>query len=59
MEFLLDNGADINAVDADGVTAFFQAADAGELDVLKMLEARGADTTTIDSVGWNSVLVIK
>ncbi len=55
VNFLLDNGANINARDVYGFSAIFWAAARGRLDVVKALLARGADIKTRDRKG-NSVL---
>ncbi len=46
---LLDKGADVNAKFRYGTTALFKAAERGHLDVVKILLARGADTTVKDT----------
>ena len=40
--FLLDNGADVNAVDARGFTALHRAAEKGHIELVKALLERGA-----------------
>jgi ankyrin repeat protein len=40
---LLDHGADVNAVQAEGVTALHEAASAGDLPSIRVLLAAGAD----------------
>jgi len=43
--FLLDQGADSNAVDAQGFTALHRAAELGNEDIVRLLLERGADPT--------------
>src|SRR5687767_15371449 len=46
---LLDKGADVNAKFRYGATALFKAAERGNLDIVKLLLARGADATVRDT----------
>ena len=46
---LLDKGADVNAKFRYGTTALFKAAERGNIDVVRILLARGADTTVKDT----------
>ena len=47
VRLLVDNGFDVNA--SGGVTALHYAAGAGEIDVMRLLLAHGADTSTRDT----------
>src|SRR3954454_24521770 len=55
---LLDKGADVNAKFRYGMTALFKAAERGNLEVTKVLLARGVDVTVKDTfygenaLGW-------
>jgi ankyrin repeat protein len=53
-QVLLDLGADINAVDDDGMTALIRAARCGHETLVKMLLSRGADPTVKDKKGWTA-----
>ena len=46
---LLDKGADVNARFRYGATALFKAAERGNVDIVKILLARGADVTVKDT----------
>jgi ankyrin repeat protein len=48
-ENLLDNGMDINSVDADRCTAFFYAAQCEQREVFELLLNRGADVNIMDN----------
>ena len=50
----LASGASARAADADGVTLVMRAAEAGELDVVKILLAAGGDPTARDRFGRNA-----
>ena len=50
--YLLDKGAEVNAVTADGLTPLHMAAQNGNLDIIKLLLERGAKIDAIDSKGW-------
>jgi ankyrin repeat protein len=43
VEFLVENGADVNAVDDDGETGLSNAYLLGHHEVVKFLEAHGAE----------------
>ena len=44
VQFLLDHGADVNAVEHTSMTALFAAVLSGNLPIVKLLLAHGADT---------------
>ena len=50
-EILIESGADVNAVDADGKTALMGAALLNQGDVAQVLLARGADAHVRDNRG--------
>jgi ankyrin repeat protein len=54
---LIRHGADVNAREANGITALMMAADGGNLDLVQALLARGAqvDATTL---GGESALLL-
>lgn len=54
VQFLLNLGADINAVDGHGMTALIRAARCGHDKVFKILLSRGADATIKDRKGWTA-----
>ncbi|MBU2980232.1 ankyrin repeat domain-containing protein [Lentibacter algarum] len=49
--YLLEIGADINALDADGYTAVMRALEAGYTEIAKFLSTKGADLTSIANDG--------
>lgn len=50
--YLLDEGADVNAVTAEGITPLHMAAQNGNIGIIKLLLDRGAKIDAIDSKGW-------
>lgn len=52
VKFLLGTGADINAVDSEGLIALHWAAYYGHREVVKSLFGAGADIKAVDFVGW-------
>jgi pectate lyase len=52
VEFLVDNGADVNAESNDGWTALHRAAVFGHADIVKLLLANGAKVNTVNRWGW-------
>ena len=48
---LLDAGADVNHGRTDGATALHEAAETGQVDVIRMLVTRGADVSAVTDVG--------
>ena len=59
MQILIDNGADIDAVNDDGKTAALQASKKGHLDALNLLIAAGADLNIIAGDGEGALNVAK
>ena len=49
---LIDNGAEVNAKDKDGVTPLHEAAMANAVEVAKVLIDNGADIKAKDKDGW-------
>jgi ankyrin repeat protein len=50
----INDGADINVVDANGISALIAASMAGQLDIVKFLVLKGADLTLKDSLGYDA-----
>jgi ankyrin repeat protein len=50
--YLLDKGADVNAVKTDGVTPLHMAARNGNIGMITLLLERGANINDLDSQGW-------
>jgi ankyrin repeat protein len=50
--YLLDKGAQIDAVTKDGLTALHMAAQNGYLPMIELLVARGAAINPLDAKGW-------
>ena len=50
--YLLDKGADVNAVKADGVTPLHIAAQRGNIGIAALLLNHGAKINATDSKGW-------
>ena len=48
-EVLIQNGADVNAVDKDKCTALHLPAEYGHVDVAKVLLQNGADVNAVDT----------
>ncbi|MDX1528588.1 MAG: ankyrin repeat domain-containing protein [Gammaproteobacteria bacterium] len=51
---LLDEGADPDEADANGLTALIMASSVGELEAVKILLGAGADTTKKDNLGYDA-----
>ena len=51
VRYLLDHGADLNAVDAAGNTALTEATYYGQVPVLKELLSRGANINSLSATG--------
>jgi ankyrin repeat protein len=51
-KYLLDKGADVNAVTADGLTPLHMAAQNGNINIIKLLLERGPRVNALDSKGW-------
>jgi ankyrin repeat protein len=54
-EYLLDIGADINAVDVYGETPVIRAAFLGDLDMIKLLVSYGADLNKVSYYGGSTL----
>jgi len=50
--YLLDKGADINAVTRDGLTPLHMAAQNGNIGIITSLLGRGAKIDPVDAKGW-------
>lgn len=50
--YLLDKGADANAVKTDGVTPLHIAAQRGNIEIAELLLEHGAEINAVDSKGW-------
>jgi|SRR6185437_11005895 len=50
--YLLDKGADINAVTQDGLTPLHMAAQNGNIAIITLLLERGAKINPVDAKGW-------
>ena len=55
MKVLLENGADVNAVDKWKRSALFPAASAGHLDAVKVLIQNGADVNAFDAEEYTAL----
>ncbi|KAK2024949.1 ankyrin, partial [Colletotrichum zoysiae] len=51
VRLLLENGADISALDMEGATALHLASLAGHTEVVELLCAKGADVTAVNQEG--------
>jgi ankyrin repeat protein len=51
--YVLDRGADVNAVTTDGLTALHMAAQNGNIAIVTLLLERGAKIDAVDSKGWS------
>ena len=54
---LIDAGADVDAVDPAGQTAFYWASSKGHLEVAKVLEANGANMETKNKDGKSPIII--
>ncbi|MDH4133581.1 MAG: ankyrin repeat domain-containing protein [Gammaproteobacteria bacterium] len=55
VESLLKNGIDVNVRNSDGITPLMAAASTGNIDVLRMLMARGADPFVVNGLGQSAL----
>jgi ankyrin repeat protein len=51
-KYLLEKGADVNAVKTDGVTALHMAARNGNIEMMMLLLQWGATINAVDAKGW-------
>jgi ankyrin repeat protein len=51
-KYLLDKGADVNAVTTDGLTPLHMAAQNGNIEMTKLLLERDAKINALDAKGW-------
>jgi ankyrin repeat protein len=56
---LLSKGAQVNATQAEGITALHEAASSGDLEIVRMLLAAGADPLAKSSVGTPIDVAVK
>lgn len=54
MRRLLDEGADPDEADANGLTALIMASSAGQLEAVKLLLKAGADAARKDDLGYDA-----
>lgn len=54
--FLLENGADVNAEDANKYTALIHAIQRGDISMVRVLLEKGAKIKTKDSHGWTPIM---
>lgn len=52
---MLKNNLDVNLRNSDGVTPLMAAASTGNLEIVKMLLANGADPTIVNNMGENAI----
>ena len=55
MQYLIDNGANVNATNNKGLTALLKACSYRQMDVVKVLLEAGADPTIVDDVHYSSL----
>ena len=56
MSWLIKEGVDVNHSNKKGFTAVHNAAQKGNLDVLKLLKISGANIHALSKCGWNSII---
>jgi cytohesin len=56
MEWLKEQGADVNAVLNNGWTPMFMAASKGHIDTMAWLKEQGADVNAMSGGGWTPIL---
>lgn len=56
-EYLIQNGADVNAITNDGNTALILTADLNKLDLAELLMSKGADVNARNQQGYSALIV--
>ncbi len=56
VQWLIEHGADINAVDKDGWSPLKKAAWRGHTEIVKLLIEAGADVDVVDNGGWTALM---
>lgn len=56
INYLLDQGANINARDTNNLTPLMNAVKGGNYDLVKLMLANGADPDLVDQDGWSAVM---
>ena len=54
---LIDGGMDINRADSEGFTPLMNAVDVGDLEIIKLLVANGADVDYVNEEGYGVVTI--
>ncbi|KAM6513853.1 hypothetical protein FALCPG4_015060 [Fusarium falciforme] len=57
VDVLLEKGADITAVDKNGLTPLIAASAAGHMEVVKLLLEKGVDVRVANNDGWTPLIV--
>ncbi|RMG00336.1 MAG: ankyrin repeat domain-containing protein, partial [Acidobacteria bacterium] len=56
VEYLLENGRDVNAKNSNGWTALMYAAKGGCKEIVELLIEKGADVNAQDEAGWTALM---